>query len=331
MAVLTLPEAILLLALPLAAAGVTLFARQRRALRECQLAVAAHQRAEARMREIIDSLPARISQFDRQERVLYANRYCGVVYRCDPADLVGKTIREVRGDKAYATIKTYIDRVLAGEHVSYEHALERDGELRHYQQDYVPDVDAAGRVQGFYSVSFEITDRQRAAEVLDRLTRTDPLTGLMNRREFEQRLPEAVARCRRFGKPMALLFLDVDHFKAVNDTFGHATGDEVLKAFAHQLAGAVRQTDTVARLAGDEFVVILEALTRADEAALVAQKIVQAVNQPFDGAAAVRQVSASAGLALHDGGESTAEQLLARADAALYDAKAAGRNTFCVR
>jgi diguanylate cyclase (GGDEF)-like protein/PAS domain S-box-containing protein len=330
MAALTLPEAILLVALPLAAAGAVLFARQRHALQEARRAAQAHQRAEARMREIIDSLPVRISQFDRNERVLHANRHCGIVYRCDPADLVGKTVREVRGDEAYATIKPYIDRVLAGEHVSYEHALERDGELRHYQQDYVPDVDATGRVQGFYSVSFEITDRQRAAEMLDRLTRTDPLTGLMNRREFEQRLPEAVARCRRFGKPMALLFLDVDHFKAVNDTFGHAAGDEVLRAFAAQLAGAVRQTDTVARLAGDEFVVILEALTRSEEALHVAQKIVQAVNRPFDGAGPVRQVSASLGLALHDGGDSTPDQLLARADAALYDAKAAGRNTFRV-
>jgi len=129
---------------------------------------------------------------------------------------------------------------------------------------------------------------------------------------------------------MALLFLDVDHFKAVNDTFGHAAGDEVLRAFAAQLAGAVRQTDTVARLAGDEFVVILEALTRSEEALHVAQKIVQAVNRPFDGAGPVRQVSASLGLALHDGGDSTPAQLLARADAALYDAKAAGRNTFRV-
>jgi diguanylate cyclase (GGDEF)-like protein/PAS domain S-box-containing protein len=331
MSALTLPEAIILLALPLAVAGVILVARQRRALRQCLQAMEAHQRAEARMREIIDSLPVRISQFDRQERVLHANRYCGVVYRCDPAELVGKTIREVRGDEAYGDIKPYIDRVLAGEHVSYEHTLERDGELRHYQQDYVPDVDAAGCVQGFYSVSFEITDRQRAAEMLDRLTRTDPLTGLMNRREFEQRLPEAIARCRRFGRPMALLFLDVDHFKAINDTLGHAAGDAVLKAFAGHLSGAVRQTDTVARLAGDEFVVILEALGRADEAMHVAEKIVQAVRQPFDGADTVKQVSASVGMAMHDGGDTTAEQLLARADAALYDAKAAGRNTFRIR
>lgn len=277
---------------------------------------------------IIDQLPARISQFDRRERVLYANRYCGTVYGCEPAALLGRTIREVRGEKAYASIKPHIERVMRGEYVRFDHSLEVAGQVRYYQQDYVPDLAPDGSVRGFFSISFEITDRHRTEQQLDRLARTDALTGLINRREFEHRLSGAMGRSRRTGKTMALMFLDIDYFKSINDNLGHAAGDEVLKIFGQRLLESVRETDTVARFAGDEFVVILESMTHRDDAVLVAQKIIESARDPFQLADCMHQFSVSLGLAYYQGPGQAAEALLAEADGALYAAKDAGRNTW---
>jgi len=170
---------------------------------------------------------------------------------------------------------------------------------------------------------------------LNQLTRIDPLTGGPNRRQFEERLPEALARSHRNGALMALLFLDIDKFKQINDSLGHAAGDTVLKEFALRLCACVRGTDTVARLGGDEFVLILEGLHAQAEAEQVAVKILEQMARSFDiGGTAPLAVSTSIGLACNSGagagGHETddAAQLLARADAALYAAKAAGRGTY---
>lgn len=168
---------------------------------------------------------------------------------------------------------------------------------------------------------------EKTAE-LQALARVDTLTRLPNRYSFNEKLPQALARARRQGNIVALMFLDVDHFKAINDNFGHAVGDAVLVEFAQRLSSSVRITDTVARLAGDEFVIVLEGLRGEDEAQLVAHKIVAGLQRPFDLSGRAIQVSSSIGIAVHSEGVIEPAQLLARADSALYQAKAAGRNTF---
>ena len=165
---------------------------------------------------------------------------------------------------------------------------------------------------------------------LDRLSRVDALTACPNRRLFEERLPEAMARSQRSRLPMALLFIDVDKFKRINDELGHAAGDTVLTEVARRLLACVRSTDTVARLGGDEFVLILEGLHAADEPGLVAGKIVTDMARPFEINSMRLIVAVSIGVALYQGDDRTGEQLLAQADDALYAAKAGGRGQFQV-
>ena len=157
----------------------------------------------------------------------------------------------------------------------------------------------------------------------------DMLTDLPNRRALQQKLPEALARSARSGKPLAVFFLDIDGFKGVNDRYGHDAGDELLRILAQRIVATVRRTDTVARLAGDEFVVVLELLSHAEDAVDIAAKLLPALAHPFALEAATVTLSGSIGIAVHRpaSGES-ADTLLARADHAMYNAKNGGKNRY---
>ncbi|GGC89094.1 sensor domain-containing diguanylate cyclase [Vreelandella lutescens] len=171
----------------------------------------------------------------------------------------------------------------------------------------------------------DITERQQLERLRDQQAREDVLTRLPNRRALDERLPEAMARVRRTLNPLAVLFLDLDGFKSINDQHGHAMGDELLRDVAKRLQQAVRETDFVARWAGDEFVVLLEGVTE-DALEPLAQKLIHVIEQPLQVGSAVLQVSTSIGVALFvpDAAE-TAHELLKRADVAMYVAKRAGK------
>lgn len=163
---------------------------------------------------------------------------------------------------------------------------------------------------------------------LERQSRVDALTNLPNRRHFDERLDLALKRVQRHGTPIALLCLDLDRFKAINDGHGHAAGDAVLQAFARRLSDCVRETDLVARLGGDEFTILLEDVPRGGAEA-VARKVIAAMADPVDAAGRRLQVATSIGVACTDQ-PADAATLMARADAALYAAKHAGRNRYYV-
>lgn len=165
---------------------------------------------------------------------------------------------------------------------------------------------------------------------LAQLVRYDTLTGLPNRFHLNEKLEETANRCRRLGAPLAVMFLDIDHFKQINDTFGHAAGDLVLKEFSVRLAASLRATDVAGRLAGDEFVVLIEAPHGLHEPAIVARKILDAMQGVWlvDGQSI--QVTTSVGIAFACEEILSADALLAKADSALYQAKSAGRNRFIV-
>lgn len=165
---------------------------------------------------------------------------------------------------------------------------------------------------------------------LERLVRVDTLTDLANRRQFEERLELALLRLQRHGTSVAVMYLDVDHFKRINDTWGHAAGDRVLRAFAQRLTGCVRATDLVARLGGDEFVVIVEDAALPDAAETVARKLVTEMRQGIDIDGTTLVATTSIGIAYADA-PTDATTLLAAADAALYAAKQAGRNTWRIQ
>ena len=190
--------------------------------------------------------------------------------------------------------------------------------------------DATGRLSGFLGIGSDITQRKQAEARVLYLARFDSLTGLANRSYFLEKLGEAIARSERSGYPLALMFLDLDHFKKINDTFGHHGGDLVLKEFANRLSRSVRATDTVARLAGDEFVIILDLSHDEDGASAVADKILSAMQPPFDLFGGNHQVSACMGIAIRRPGEKDPGALLRRADAVLYRTKSAGRASYLV-
>ncbi|OEZ62689.1 sensor domain-containing diguanylate cyclase [Duganella sp. HH105] len=176
----------------------------------------------------------------------------------------------------------------------------------------------------------ESTVARRTAE-LEQLVMRDVLTGLPNRRALMQALPAAMARVTRMRQPCAVLFLDLDGFKNVNDTHGHEEGDELLRQFGQRIVGAVRRTDTVARLAGDEFVAILENLSDAAAAQEMGRKMMPVLREPFVLKTATVNLSASIGIAIHQPGDAEdLDALLARADRAMYEAKRGGKNNVVV-
>ncbi|SFH63651.1 diguanylate cyclase (GGDEF) domain-containing protein [Collimonas sp. OK307] len=159
----------------------------------------------------------------------------------------------------------------------------------------------------------------------------DALTGLYNRTMLEDRLQQALARAQREGSHFALLFCDLDDFKPINDQYGHAAGDAVLRQVAARLLDERRSTDTVARLGGDEFVILLTDLSDIRNGAIVvAQQLLELLNIPFNVGGKIFQLSTSIGIALYSGIGVSASQLMSQADIAMYRAKAAGKNEFCV-
>ena len=194
----------------------------------------------------------------------------------------------------------------------------------------VVERDATGRALRMVGTDLDITQQKAAEDQLRRRAEFDALTGLPNRALFNDRLSGAIERARRSGKTMALLFLDIDHLKGVNDSQGHGAGDELLRIAAKRLLAAVRSVDTVARLAGDEFTVILEGLAAPADAEAVAMKLVEAMRPPMRLGGSLVHVSTSVGLALLEPGDSDPASLLRRADEALYAAKRAGRDRYAI-
>jgi len=207
--------------------------------------------------------------------------------------------------------------------VTYQH---EDDNQRIAQQKLFPIKTEKGfRIGG---VILDITARIEAEKRLQHLAMHDPLTDLPNRLLFYDRLHHAIAKARRMGRRVAILYLDLDKFKSVNDTYGHETGDLLLQQIARRLDMIVRQSDTVARLGGDEFTVCVEDVSDYSDATMVAQKILEALLTPFDIAGHEVAISASIGISLFPDDGENIKELLIKADAAMYRVKHSNRSNF---
>jgi len=305
-----------------------------KAVRELELDQAERARAERALRAseqrlstITDNMPTAILYVDRERRFQFANRTFLRYRGYSREELMGKTVEEVLGDGGggYAEMDAYIARALAGERVVFESERSRDGVTRHLEQTYVPDA-ANGTVNGFYVMVQDITDRKKAQLHFEHHATHDALTGLPNRRAFMERLGLAMARAERNLRPLGVMFLDLNKFKAINDTLGHGTGDQVLIRFGRTLSHCVRKTDTVARLAGDEFIILTEEIFGGEEdAVIVAEKIIAAQEAQEPVSEALGTVGTSIGIAVLRPGD-TPDELVARADRAMYEAKKLGGN-----
>lgn len=287
--------------------------------------------SEKRLKAVTDNLPIALGYIDADQRLRYANETVRTFLNVDLHDAIGQTLETLLGPEQYTQRRVHLALGLQGERVEFDTTSVHLGRKRHYRSVYVPDVGEGGAVVGLFLLSIDITPMKQAEAQLAQWASSDALTGLPNRRELDQALDQALLRQRRLareGRALAVLFLDVDHFKTINDSYGHAVGDEVLKVFAQCLRHSVRASDVVARLAGDEFVAVLEGLNSPDEAARVAAKIIEAVaHQPLAGLS----VTTSIGVATLEEPEMSARDLMALADRALYQAKRAGRNGFAVQ
>lgn len=188
--------------------------------------------------------------------------------------------------------------------------------------------DDRGEIQHYVALSTDITEKKKAAELIWEHANYDILTKLPNRRLFRDRLDQDIRKAGRSGNSMALLFIDLDHFKEVNDTLGHQYGDELLQQVAERLKAQVRATDTIARMGGDEFTAILNDISTAEDAGRIAQGLVSTLAAPFDILGSVVHVSGSIGIALYPLDGLNAEDLIKNADDAMYQSKNKGRNRY---
>ena len=229
--------------------------------------------------------------------------------------------------------------IVNGDAVAIEHRIGQSaGTLRHvHQQVEIIERDATGRAVHLAGAVHDITRRKDAEEQVRRLAYFDPLTGLPNRLMFSEQLQKALAHAQRQKRQLAIMFVDLDNFKRVNDTLGHSVGDELLKVVSAKLAGSIRAQDwigrgasasSIARLGGDEFIVMLSDVPEAAEAASVARRLVAALSEPVMVQSTELYVSGSVGIAMYPADGADIDTLLMNADTAMYRAKEAGRGGF---
>jgi diguanylate cyclase (GGDEF)-like protein/PAS domain S-box-containing protein len=286
--------------------------------------------SEQHLHRIADTLPALVAFVDTEQRFRFNNLAYQRVFGIDRNAIRGKTVRELLGEALYLRVAPYVERALAGETVTFEIDEQRNGTYRCSEATYTPQFDDedASRVVGFHVMSHDITTKKIHERRLVEMAQIDSLTGLLNRAGFEKKLLDAMSESRRSRKLMALIYMDIDHFKQINDTYGHPIGDALLQSFVARLSRALRSTDSVARLGGDEFTIVMEKLTRPEDAATIASKIGEAVRPSFLLEDNTVNITVSIGLAYYHGGAQEPNALLKQADDMLYQAKKAGRNTY---
>ena len=292
--------------------------------------------AEEKLREtnqtlqaLIQAAPVAILAVDTHGRISLWNPAAERIFGWSSEEVLGKPdpIMPVDPDEPAEDMRVRALRgeSFSGQEVSRRH---RNGTPLDISLSAAPLFNSGGEITGVMAVLVDITEFKRAQAAVQQLAYYDALTGLPNRLLLQDRLRQVLAQTDRQQQMAAILFLDLDRFKYVNDTLGHAVGDELLKAVAERLEDCVRKSDTVARLGGDEFVVLLAAIAEAEDATVIARKILTALTRPFRLASQEIYTSTSIGIALTPGDGSEVDQLISNADLAMYQAKEQGRSTY---
>jgi diguanylate cyclase (GGDEF)-like protein/PAS domain S-box-containing protein len=283
-------------------------------------------RQAATLEAIVDAMPAMVGVCDPDLNYTLVNRAYERWRGQGREQFVGRTLQQMLNPVEFERSLPWIQRTLSGETVSYEVEHAWDAEARHLAITYIPLRLGDGSIGGFIGIAEDITQHREENLRLLLLAERDPLTGLLNKAGFEAYLTKKVGHGE--ASTLAILYIDLDRFKPINDTHGHAAGDEVLRQFAMRLHGVVRPTDAVARLGGDEFVVVLAGIREAKNAAMVAEKIVKLAAQPISLGDQDVVAGASIGVACNADMEGGWKGLVARADEMAYRAKAEGRGRY---
>lgn len=275
---------------------------------------------------VMDSTAEGALVTDARGHIVRVNHAFGAISGWTPADVLGREARELWWlSENEQEEEPWRDLVVRGEWRGEVWSRRRSGEAYPAWLTLSAVCDLEGRVAHYVGMFSDISDRVAAERELKRLAHHDALTGLPNRALFYDRLGSALKRARRYQTHLAVLNLDLDRFKSINDELGHEAGDAVLVETGRRLESCLRETDTAARLGGDEFAVVLTDLTDPASAAIVAQKIVVALTQPVMLGPRLRSVGVSVGISVfpNDGDETDA--LLRRADEAMYEVKKTGQ------
>ena len=281
--------------------------------------------------EIIENAGEGIVVYDRDMRYVVFNHFMEELTGLSASEVIGRPAPDVFPHLREQHVDDLLERAMHGEQVSspdiffYVPNTERRGWVSGV---YRPHYDAKGNIAGVIGLIRDITERKTAEQQIEYQAYHDALTSLANRRLFQEHLTLALALAQRRQRLVAVLFLDLDHFKIVNDSLGHSTGDALLKIVAARLKAAVREGDTVARVGGDEFTIVLQELGDRSDAAVVAQKVLHTIAEPVEINGHRLYVTTSIGITLFPDDGDDAETLLKNADNAMYRAKAEGRNTY---
>ncbi len=252
------------------------------------------------------------------------------MYGYSAAEMEGQPVSILEPEERAGEIDQVLERIRAGERVvRYETIrLHKSGRALEVAVAVSPILDETGAVAGTASISRDIGDTKRAQEIIVFQSFHDSLTGLSNRALLMERLTLCLEKARHGAKRLAVLFLDLDLFRAINDSFGHDVGDNIFREVSRRLLQCVRDGDTVARVGGDEFIVLLPDLARSEDATTVARKLLEAVAQPFEIEGRRVDLTTSIGVAIYPDDGQDPEALLRNADAAMTRAKERGRNNF---
>ncbi len=292
-----------------------------------------HQLAASRrqLEAVTNNVPALIGYLDADRRYRFVNRVYQDWFGLNGSAMIGKTPEEALGPDTAREVAPYLEQAMRGETVRFERTILGG---RQVESTLVPDLED-GQLRGVFLMSSDITARKSLEAQLQEennrarvLADHDELTGLPNRRSLEQRLASALVDAQASNAPMALLFLDLDAFKPINDRLGHDTGDRLLRLVADRLKATLRATDTVARVGGDEFVVVLTPIRTVTDAQTIANKLLQAIRVPFNVEGHELNVTLTIGIALHPQDGNDAATLMRQADATMYRAKSLGRDRF---
>lgn len=285
--------------------------------------------------DLVDHLDAMLAYWDSQQTCRFANMAYKIWFGRGRKELLGTTMKELLGP-LYEMNRPHIEAAYRGERQVFERAIPRPDGLgvRHSLATYIPRM-VNNQVVGIFVHVADVEPIKRleldliaAKDAAEKLATHDFLTGLPNRLLLADRMDEAIGRARRTNEGLCLLAVDIDNFKQVNDSHGHAAGDRVLIELAARIKSCVREYDTVARVGGDEFLVLVAGVPLNDEVEALATRMLVSARKPYQLGHAVLMLSLSIGVAEFPRHGTTKESLMLSADRALYSAKKSGRDCF---
>lgn len=284
--------------------------------------------SESKYRQLVESVQGGIWVIDHDARTTYVNPCMAAMLGYSVEEMLGKHLYSFMDEAGIDICMRNLERREQGlkEQHDFEF-LRKDGRRIYANFETSQIMDDCGNKIGTIAGVMDITDRRRTEEIIMQMAYHDALTGLPNRRLFKDRLKMAMAHANRYKEKVGVLMIDLDRFKRINDTLGHSVGDILLKQVSGRLRQLVRTNDTVARMGGDEFMVVLPEMSDGKSAGLIAQKIIDSMKEPFMCNDHKLMISTSIGIALYPSDGRDCELLIKNADVAMYEAKHSGSDS----